>query len=179
MNRIGQKPRRGYTLVEILVAAGIIIALATISVPLITRLKERARAATCAAKLKNLGTAVNLYLGEHNMTFPTMEAARADREDEVAVLDNTLDEYIDGEEVFQCPADDAGLFEETGTSYFWNSLLNGQQASNANLLGLIKSAKGIPVISDKENFHRWRGDEVNILYADGHVDKELRFNVGG
>jgi prepilin-type processing-associated H-X9-DG protein len=34
-------------------------------------------------------------------------------------------------------------------------------------------------VSDKENFHKYQGVEVNILYADGHVAKEVQFVVGG
>ena len=33
------------------------------------------------------------------------------------------------------------------------------------------------MIADKENFHLYRGDEVNILYADGHTDKNLILHV--
>ena len=34
---------------------------------------------------------------------------------------------------------------------------------------------GIPLVADKENFHKNVGDEVNVLYVDGHVTRELTF----
>ena len=34
-------------------------------------------------------------------------------------------------------------------------------------------------MSDKENFHTYQDVQVNILYADGHVAKEIQFTVGG
>ncbi|MDF1816078.1 MAG: hypothetical protein P1V20_28010, partial [Verrucomicrobiales bacterium] len=69
------------------------------------------------------------------------------------------------------------FFERTGSSYFWNSLVNGQKMGNMNLLGIVKQESGIPLVSDKENFHKHIGGEVNILYADGHIMKELQFTV--
>ena len=93
-------------------------------------------------------------------------------------MDTVLADYVRDEFAFKCPADKQGIFEETGSSYFWNSLMNGQRLSNMNFLGLTRDAAGIPLISDKENFHEHIGDGVNILYADGHVQKELQFAVG-
>ena len=46
-----------------------------------------------------------------------------------------------------------------------------------SFMGITKNQSGIPLISDKENFHHGVGSEVNILYADGHVVSELQFTV--
>jgi prepilin-type processing-associated H-X9-DG protein len=35
----------------------------------------------------------------------------------------------------------------------------------------------IPLISDKQGFHPDLKDRVNILYADGHVAKEIQFST--
>jgi prepilin-type processing-associated H-X9-DG protein len=83
------------------------------------------------------------------------------------------DEYL-----FECPGDHEGIFQKTGSSYLWNSLINGQRMGNMNLLGLTEMESGIPTVSDKENFHKHVGDGVNILYADGHVTRSLQFIVG-
>jgi prepilin-type processing-associated H-X9-DG protein len=32
-------------------------------------------------------------------------------------------------------------------------------------------------MSDKESFHKYRDVQVNILYADGHVAKDIQFVV--
>ncbi len=67
------------------------------------------------------------------------------------------------------------LWEETGTSYFWNFTLNGQRVETAfSLVGGADLGR-IPVLSDKEGFHPHVPDKVNILYADGHAASELRF----
>ena len=107
-----------------------------------------------------------------------MVAARESRDQDDPAMDTVLEDYVRDEFAFKCPADHRGIFEETGSSYFWNSLMNGQRLNNMNFLGLTKDAAGIPLMSDKENFHEHIGDGVNILYADGHVQKELQFVVG-
>ena len=33
----------------------------------------------------------------------------------------------------------------------------------------------IPVLSDKDAFHPYLPSRVNLLYADGHTDKEISF----
>jgi prepilin-type N-terminal cleavage/methylation domain-containing protein/prepilin-type processing-associated H-X9-DG protein len=166
-----------FTLVELLITIAILAVLIAIGIPAYSRQQELARATACAANLRSLGVGLSLYLGENNSTFPTLEIGRASLDDDVPVIDTALLEYVDSADVFRCPSDRKNFFETTGTSYFWNNLLNGQRASNTNFLGLVRSPKGIPAISDKENFHKSRGHEVNILYIDGHVDKELQFNV--
>jgi len=169
--------RSGFTLIEILVVLAITAVLAGLAFPAFQRVKVNARAATCTANLKNLGAGLGLYLIDHDDVFPTLAPARADFSDLTPTIDTVLLEYVGAIDVFRCPADRDQLFETSGTSYFWNSTLNGQHAARLNFLGLVKDDVGIPVISDKENFHQRRGDEVNILYADGHIDKEVKFSV--
>jgi len=169
--------RSGLTLLEILVVIAVVGLLFGAIIPSSLRIKSQASATVCAGKLRDIGVALNLYLGDHGMRFPVMAAGRDSREDDIPVIDTVLGEYLTDEFAFQCPSDHAGLFEETGSSYFWNSLINGQLSGNMDLLGLTDKNKGIPVVSDKENFHRNVGDEVNILYADGHVTRELQFTV--
>jgi prepilin-type processing-associated H-X9-DG protein len=55
-------------------------------------------------------------------------------------------------------------------------VLNDQNAASLSFL-TTRDATRIPVISDKENFHRYQGIEVNILFADGAVKKDVMFSV--
>ncbi len=169
---------RAWTLVEMLVVIALLGGLLAIAVPTYQRLKARAYAAQCTSKLREIGVGITLYLGDHGMTFPTLATGRESRSDEdLPVLETALIDYVEDESVFHCPADHDGFFERTGSSYFWNSLVNGQKMGSMNLLGLVRQEAGIPLVSDKENFHRHIGGEVNILYADGHILKELQFVV--
>ncbi|MEM7697600.1 MAG: hypothetical protein AAF236_04260 [Verrucomicrobiota bacterium] len=160
-----------------LVGLIIIGLLAAIIVPTMSRAKANARSTQCVGKLREIGIGLNNYFAEKGLRFPELVAARESRDQDLMTLDTALLPYVSSEQVFRCPADHEGFFENTGSSYFWNSLINGQQFGNMDLLGIIREEAGIPVVSDKENFHEHIADGVNVLYADGHVQRRLQFTV--
>ena len=164
----------GFTLLELGVALAIVIVLAAISVPVYGRVVEGARAASCMSNLRQLGNAINLYLGDHNQTIPAMAAGRKSTTEQIPVIDNTLNGYVQISKVFVCPADSKGIAAASGTSYFWNVALNGQNLSNLNFFQQ-RDRTLIPLLSDKDAFHPYTDTKVNILYSDGHTDKELNF----
>ena len=170
--------KSAFTLLELMVVMAIIAVLATISWPWFHRMIYRAQAAACNRNLGGIGVGLQLYLADHDNTFPKLVAARASATDPEPALDTELKDYCRDSSVWQCKGDVEKIWQKTGTSYFWNSTLNGQNAAKLNFLGILKQNGRIPVISDKENFHKWVGLEVNILFADGHVDKDLKFQVG-
>lgn len=169
--------RAGFTLIELLVTLGIIAALVTLAIPVTDRVVHRARAAKCMGNLRGLGSGLQLYLTEHNNVMPTLLTARAGKSADGDVIETVLKEYVEDPECFHCPADRKKLFETTGSSYLWNSLLNGQHLSGLSMMAVITDATRIPVMSDKESFHKHRDVQVNILYADGHVAKDIQFVV--
>ena len=170
--------KSGFTMLEMLVTIAIFALIMGMSVGGYDRMKRQARSHQCASNLRHLGVSLNLYMGDHNLVFPTLAPARDDKnDDEKPTLDTVLLEYANSEDAFRCPGDNQGHWEKSGCSYFWNSLVNGQALGNMSFMGLTRNEAGIPLIADKENFHRSIGDEVNILYADGHVVSELQFTV--
>jgi prepilin-type processing-associated H-X9-DG protein len=86
-----------------------------------------------------------------------------------------LKDQLGNVNVLRCPSDRVRLFEETGSSYGWNSLLNGQPADHLQVFGMRFDPHAIPVFFDKERFHAARGAKkgVNYLYADGHIKNLL------
>ena len=164
-----------FTLTELLVVIGVVAVLAALAYPAFQRVIEAGRATACTSNLRQLGTALALYLGENNNTMPTLKTARASLADDVPVIDNTLDRYAPAKGVFACPADKGGFAAKTGTSYIWNVTLNGQALASLNFLGLVEDHSHIPIMSDKEGFHPYLDDKVNILYADGHATKDVKF----
>lgn len=164
-------------MIEVIIAVSIVLILAAIGIPAFDRVKNQARSAGCVEKLRHIGSCLSLYATDHGMKLPEMAAARDDKTEEVPVLDTVLADYVSDETYFKCPADKSGLWEKTGCSYFWNSTVNGQHLGHLDFLGLTKNDVRIPLVSDKENFHKNVGDEVNILYADGHVLREIQFVV--
>lgn len=168
--------RRGFTLLELMVAIGVIAVIAAIIVPSYAIVRARAAQTTCLGNLKALGGALNLYLQDHQMMMPPLEAGRADKNESLPVIDNTLDKYVDDIRVFTCPAGRA-LAEKSGTSYYWNSLLSKpepQSAVNLNFFGVVTDLSRIPIMVDKEGWHKHTDDKVNHLFADGHASNQLR-----
>lgn len=170
--------RSGFTLLEMLVVISILGLVVAIAVPATRQIRANAKSTQCIAKLRGIGIGLSNYFYDHGTTFPELVTARESKNEDVPAMDTVLLPYVKDEFVFECPSDHEGFFEKTGSSYFWNSLINGQQLGNMDLLGVVKAETGIPVASDKENFHEDANDGVNILYADGHVLRELQFVVG-
>ena len=61
--------RRGFTLIELLVAVTIIAVLGAVSAAVFGSVKRAAYNARCVASLSQLGSAVQLYLNDHNSRF--------------------------------------------------------------------------------------------------------------
>ncbi len=171
--------RHAFTLLELLVSITIIGVLAGVSLPVYQRVVQGGRAAACLSSLRQLGTALNLYVADHNLTLPVLQAGRKSVAEDVPVIDNTLNVYTANAAVFGCPADNAHLLQTTGTSYYWNVALNGQSLATLHFLALSSEASHIPLLADKQAFHPYTQNKVNLLYADGHGTQDLTFMTAG
>lgn len=167
-----------FTLIEMIVVIAIIGMLAAFAYPVYQRSVASGRATACLANLRQLSAGLNAYLNENDMKMPALQIGRDNVSQDVPVIDNTFDKYLTDKRVFACPADNKDLATKTGTSYCWNVALNGQAVANLNFLQLATDSSHIPVISDKEGFHPYLQDKVNILYADGHATKDVKFFTG-
>ena len=169
-----------FTLIELLVVIAIIAVLAALLLPVFGRAKESARAAACLSNLHQIGLALQLYVQDNDNKMPVMYDAlfgtnAAPVANTAATIDRVLTNHLGSTKVLRCPSDNKDLFEKTGSSYAWNSLVNGQPAERLVIFGMDFNPHQIPLVFDKEAFHRPRGEKmgVNYLYADGHIHKLL------
>jgi hypothetical protein len=160
---------------EVMTTLTILIVLGMLAAPLLREYQADGRRAACVMNLQRLGVAFQGYLTDHDQVFPTWDLGRASRTDTNLTLDVGLAPYVSGAAAFRCPGDNVKKIGETsGTSYFWNSALNGQRLSGLRFMATQEPGK-IPLFGDKEAFHEGTSAPVNVLYADGRSSGELRF----
>lgn len=176
-----REPRpRGFTLIELLVVLAIIGMLASLLLPAVSRATEAGRSTACLSNLRQIGLSVQMYVQDNRNRLPFIRDRLFDTNappdtNAVAPIDVVLTNYLGTPKVLRCPSDRKRFFEQTGSSYSWNSLLNGQDADHLRVFGIDFDPHQIPVVFDKEAFHAARGPKkgVNYLYADGHIKNLL------
>jgi prepilin-type N-terminal cleavage/methylation domain-containing protein len=178
MSRVTRHPF-AFTLIELLVVMAIIGVLAALLLPVLSRTKESGRSTACVSNLHQIGIALQIYVDGNNNRLPVMRDRAMDTNspatNALPGVELVLKSELGNTDVLRCPSDFKGIFERTGSSYSWNSLLNGQSADNLKVLGLNFNPHAIPVFYDKEGFHAARGPDkaVNYLYADNHIKNLL------
>jgi prepilin-type N-terminal cleavage/methylation domain-containing protein/prepilin-type processing-associated H-X9-DG protein len=168
-----------FTLVELLVVLAIIAILAALLLPALGRARESARATACLSNLHQVGLALQIYVQDNNNHLPVMRDVSTDpaaaATNTFPAIQKVLASQLGNLGVLRCPSDGQQFFERTGSSYSWNSLLNGEDADHLKVFNLRFNPQEIPVVFDKEDFHKARGPNkaVNYLYADGHIKNLL------
>lgn len=171
------RSRAGFTLIELLVVIAIIAVLAALLMPALARAKASGRGTACLGNLRQVGVALQIHVQEHGNRMPFIRdrIPGEPATNGFPSVDQVLARELGNVRVLRCPSDRVELFESTGSSYSWNSLLNGQNADRLRVFTFEFAPTQVPVMYDKEAFHaaRGKGRELNYLYADGHIKNLL------
>jgi prepilin-type processing-associated H-X9-DG protein len=165
--RARESSRIAFTLVELLVVIGILTILAGLLLPALSSAEHRAKSARCLSNLRQLGLAVRVYSDENQGRLPrTRDEAQTNAAEALPGISQVLVPQVHGvAEVFKCPADKDGLFAREGSSYQWNTSLNGRM--------LIRIGEDSPdearafLLRDRQAWHP-RGRK-NAVFVDGHA----------
>jgi len=120
------KLRKAFTLVELLVVIGIIAVLIAILLPVLAKAKELTNRISCASNLRQLGTALMMYLNENKQWYPA-PGVEAQYEDWIYwqsgrdINQSRIVPYLGkrfSPKVFRCPSDNphpTGLYQYSYT----------------------------------------------------------------
>src|SRR5437773_834060 len=126
------KRHKGFTLIELLVVIAIIAILAAILFPVFAQAREKARQTSCLSNMKQLSTALIMYVQDYDETLPKNEVI--DQNNWGAWPANhylwssawCIQPYIKNRQIFQCPSDsgsvDPSIGQATGPSRIPNRL---------------------------------------------------------
>ncbi|MBW3624503.1 MAG: DUF1559 domain-containing protein [Armatimonadetes bacterium] len=110
-------PRGGFTLIELLVVIAIIAILAAVLFPVFAAAREKARQSACLNNVKQIGTAVHLYVEDWDETYPLTREADGDPlenpgGEEYVETFELLGKYLRTDNVWRCPSDDSPMYVE-------------------------------------------------------------------
>jgi prepilin-type N-terminal cleavage/methylation domain-containing protein/prepilin-type processing-associated H-X9-DG protein len=184
------RPRRAFTLVELLTVIAVVGVLAGLLVPVVGAVRAKARSTTCASNLRQVGVATWLYLRDQKDRLPSNSHER-DEFGQSLSWTRTLAPYLGPAFIGRCPARPDHL---AAVTYGWNDWLNHpatgkgvslatcRQPSATLLLGELTdtglaehlhfrgAARGVtPAYFRTQVGTTVHGAGANYLFVDGHV----------
>ena len=184
--------KRGFTLIELLVVIAIIAILAAILFPVFARARENARKANCQSNLKQIGTAMAMYVQDYDQVYPNLYQSTVagiyhpnGNHPAGTYLDliDLIYPYVKNEQAFKCPSDSTvGYHDAYGYMRAWlggqaeaailanrsaSDLLMACDATNCWIDGnsRLKETPGV----DNGRLVSRHSEGLNWLFLDGHV----------
>jgi len=180
---------RGFTLVELLVVVAVIGILTTLGLAATREVTEKSKTTRCLNDLRQVGTAIHLYVGESEGRFPdtSHQPGRS--------WTNTLANFLTTNFIGRCPA--VRKHRSPRLTYAWNDVLTDSSGVGIMAASFRRPATTVVVAElatnrTGEHFHfagvrggasrvtgnqlrsqvnvQCHGTGANYLFADGHVE---------
>ncbi|MCH7903736.1 MAG: prepilin-type N-terminal cleavage/methylation domain-containing protein [Armatimonadetes bacterium] len=200
------RAKRAFTLIELLVVIAIIAILAAILFPVYARAKAAAKQTACMSNLKQVGTAILLYMADYDDLFPNAVDAADKLHPEIwaahpdfmalipdmPMMHELLQGYLRNYEVFQCPSDVGSqvldthpdmtfpasptMYAQYGLSYMYRTEITFRRLSQTQL----EDVAGVNVLFDGGG--HWHPNKAALMIDDGNalVESKLhdyRYNI--
>lgn len=172
--RIQPRPRRGFSLIELLIVITIIITLMGLGTAAAQRALSAAKRVNCLSNLRQLGILLAAYTAGGNPLYPEVATLPSVNPTNLPTLRQTL---ADGSgsggaaDIFRCPLDTT-YYTKEGVSYDYSNMTMAnktyEQVANRRK---TSNAATIMVMYDFDPIHgaKFSGQSRHFLYLDGHV----------
>jgi prepilin-type N-terminal cleavage/methylation domain-containing protein len=153
--------KAGFTLIELLVVIAIIAILASILFPVFSRAREQARRTQCLSNVRQLSTAIQMYLQDNTSRYPSKAWV------------SEIETYVGSRKMFFCPSDSAKDEEEPVCYGFAGTMLR-PDGSGINE-GEIPTPTEVGVIADAGPSTPWAEIATGgMILNGGALDPTLR-----
>jgi prepilin-type N-terminal cleavage/methylation domain-containing protein/prepilin-type processing-associated H-X9-DG protein len=120
-----RRHKSAFTLIELLVVIAIIAILAAILFPVFAQVQEKARGASCQSNLKQIGTAIQMYIQDNDQRY--MQANQT----ATTCPESVLDPYLKNNQVWVCPSETNSTALLQRNPLYVSYQLNNQLANKA------------------------------------------------